>query len=146
MDISIIQDLLSSAAKDFIQKKIKGNQWKKLFTDTSELLTSNINSDVAFQKDLQAVFSEENMKEIAGKTEDANGYELIQKLKVSVQKLMMQYEIPEVEAATYTDHFVKEIISYIRETDPQKAQEIFLADWFTRYEQDHMKSQEKLEL
>lgn len=41
---------------------------------------------------------------------------------------MIRYEIPVMQAETYIHHFMKVIINYLEENDPDRALELYLGD------------------
>ena len=54
---------------------MESHKWVELFVNTGELLVSIPDSNGPFEQDLFAVFSNENLKEMAKKLKNKNGYE-----------------------------------------------------------------------
>ena len=81
-----------------------------------------------FESDLYLVFSEDNLKTLAKKLKDKSGYEFPELLHEELYDLMIRYEIPVMQAETYIHHFMKVIINYLEENDPDRALELYLGD------------------
>ena len=112
---------ISDTALDFlisgITKKIgeikKSNKWEKLFINTGEFLINSSETSKAFKEDLIAIFSKENLKDIAQKLKDDKGYDFLQSLNNEIYNLMISYEVATTQAETYIHYFSQMIITYL---------------------------------
>ena len=124
----VLIDILFGGIKKKIKNVMENHKWKELFVNTGELLITIPDSKDSFEQDLFAVFSNENLEEMAKKLKDKKGYEFPKLLHKELYELMMEYEIPIIEAETYIYHFMQVIIKYIEETDSNKYLEMFLGE------------------
>ena len=128
---------MSDTALDFlisgITKKIeeikKDNKWEKLFINTGEFLINSSETSTSFRGDLIAIFSKENLKDIAKKLKNDNGYDFLQSLNNELYDLMISYEVSTTQAETYIHYFSQMIITYLEENDSDKILEIYLGEW-----------------
>ena len=144
MEEKIVAFLISKG-RDHITNLIKNRKWQQLFIETGESLFKNGDVEDAFMRDLQTVFSAENMNQIASELKDSSGYEFISELQRSLRKLMKQYEIPDNEAETYIHHFTQRIICFIRDADHEKGMELTLGELSSRTESEYQEIAARLE-
>ena len=139
-------DLLFGGIKKKIENVMESHKWVELFVNTGELLVSIPDSNGPFEQDLFAVFSNENLKEMAKKLKNKNGYEFPKLLHKELYELMMKYEIPIIEAESYIHHFMQVIIKCIEETDSNKYLEMFLGELKENINNQFSSIESKLEL
>ena len=92
------------------------------------------------------VFSEDNLKTLAKKLKNKSGYEFPELLHEELYDLMIRYEIPAMQAETHIHHFMKVIINYLEENDPDRALELYLGHLKKEIDQNFSTIEEKFEL
>ena len=139
-------DLLLGGVKKKIDNVKENYKWQELFISTGSFFVNNSDTLTAFEKDLFAVFSEDNLRKMAKKLKDKRGYEFPQLLHRELYDLMICYEIPAMEAETYIHHFIQVIINYLEENDREKTLEMFLGTLKEESEKHFYLLESKLEL
>lgn len=123
-----IVDLLLDSVKKKLDSMKENYKWEKLFVSTGDFFVNNPDTLMKFEDDLYSVFSKDNLGRIAKKLKNKKGYDFPQLLHKDLYDLMMDYEIPIMEAETYIHHFMQVIITFLEENDQDKALEMFLGD------------------
>lgn len=145
-----LKDTTINLLLDGVKKKIddvkENYKWQELFINTGSFFVNNSDMLTAFEKDLFAVFSEDNLRKMAKNLKDKRGYEFPQLLHRELYDLMICYEIPVMEAETYIHHFMQVIINYLEENDHEKTLEIFLGTLKEESEKHFYSLESKLEL
>lgn len=143
-DITI--DLLLSGIAKKIKEVKEELKWKELFLKTGKFYIENPDKSDSFKNDLFAVFSEENMKNMAYKLRNKRGYELPQLLYNSLYELMAQYEIPQMDTETYIHYFIQVIIDDLENSDFNKALELYIGNWKIEEEKHFYDVEKKVDL
>lgn len=139
-------DLLLDGVKKKIDDMRDNHKWQELFVNTGHFFINNSDMVTRFESDLYLVFSEDNLKTLAKKLKNKSGYEFPELLHEELYDLMIRYEIPAMQAETYIHHFMKVIINYLEENDPDRALELYLGDLKKEIDQNFSTIEEKLEL
>lgn len=139
-------DLLLDGVKKKIDDMMDNHKWQELFVNTGHFFINNSDMVTRFESDLYLVFSEDNLKTLAKKLKNKSGYEFPELLHEELYDLMIRYEIPAMQAETYIHHFMKVIINYLEENDPDRALELYLGDLKKEIDQNFSTIEEKLEL
>ena len=139
-------DLLLDGVKKKIDDMRDNHKWQELFVNTGHFFINISDMVTRFESDLYLVFSEDNLKTLAKKLKDKSGYEFPELLHEELYDLMIRYEIPVMQAETYIHHFMKVIINYLEENDPDRALELYLGDLKKEIDQNFSTIEEKLEL
>lgn len=142
----ILIDFLLNIVKKKIDDVMENCKWQKLFVTTGSFLINSPDTLIKFQQDLCLVFSKDNLSQIAKNLQDKRGYKFRRLLHRELYDLMVRYEIPAKEAETYIYHFMKIIINYLEENDPDKTLEMFLGDLKKETENHFFTLESKLEL
>lgn len=139
-------DLLLNGVKSKVNDEIKKKKWRELFTEAGEFLSDNPDTSQRFANDLGAMFSEDNMKNIAEKLRDKRGYDFPKLLHDNLYDLMAGYEIPQLEAETYIKHFVNVILADLAKNDHDRTLEIYLGDFRKEFDSQICRIEAKIEL
>lgn len=121
--------LLLSGVNEKLKSAKENYEWKKLFQDTGNFFVESPDKLIAFQNDLFVLFSIDNMDKISKRLKDKRGYEFPQLLHDEIYGLMIQYEIPIIEAESYTHHFIQIILNHLESNDDNKSLELYLGEW-----------------
>ena len=107
----------------FINNKVNEKKWKNLFLETGEQVVKNLDDQDGFKNDLLVIFSKDNMQNIAEKSYDKRGYELISYLENEIVELFIEYGVSERNAHEYSYHFIQIILDELKQYDTDKALE-----------------------
>lgn len=121
-------DCIKNFAKEKIVEAIQSKKWKELFVKTGDLLLKSPDIEEDFVQDLQLVFSEDNMSQLALELNHSSGIGFIHKLHKLLKDLFHKYELDD-QADTYISNFVQSITNYMAENDPQKHLATFISEW-----------------
>lgn len=124
----VIDSILESIANKLLSVK-ENYEWKKLFLNAGEFLITSPDKLASFETDLYAMFSEGNMNILSKKLRNERGYDFPKVLHDEVYGLLIQYDMPLIEAESYTHHFSQIIIDYLEKHDDNKALELYLGEW-----------------
>lgn len=139
-------DLLLDGVKKKIDDMRDNHKWQELFVNTGHFFINNSDMVTRFESDLYLVFSEDNLKTLAKKLRNKSGYEFPELLHEELYDLMIRYEIPAMQAETHIHHFMKVIINYLEENDPDRALELYLGHLKKEIDQNFSTIEEKFEL
>lgn len=130
-----------------ILKRVKEKyEWKKLFQDTGKFLIKNPDKLDSFENELYGLFSSDNMNAISQKLNNERGYDFPKILHEKIYGLMIQYEIPIIEAESYTHHFTQIIIDYLAKNDENRSLELYLGEWKREEENNYTNIEKKLNI
>ncbi len=121
--------LLLNGVNEKLRSAKENYEWKQLFKDTGNFFIESPDKLISFENDLFNLFSIDNMDKISRRLKDKRGYELPQLLHNEIYGLMMQYEVPIIEAESYTHHFIQIIINHLQGNDENKSLELYLGEW-----------------
>lgn len=124
-------DFVVEKVPDLINNYKTDANWTRLFSETGEFLVDSPETLGDFKEDLLIVFTKDNLKSIAKRIQNKRGYEFPNLLHNELYNLMQKYEIPEMEAATYTHHFCQIVFKYLEDNDSDKYMELYLGKWRT---------------
>ena len=111
-------------------EQVKDNyKWKRLFIKEGKFLLDGTDELESFEKELYAVFSKKNMKNLSNMLKDKHGYEFPRLLHDELYDLMTRYGVPEMESEKYIHNFSQEIIEYLEDNDADKTLEMYLGNW-----------------
>ena len=127
--LSIVLEIINSFFVNKLESAITSNNWKTLFVDSGEAVIKLSEKENAFVEDLRLVFSKDNMKKLARKTENSSGIDFPTVLHDELAELLHKYEVDEIQAESYIHHFIDAILQYIEENDPNKRLSIYLSEW-----------------
>ena len=102
---------------------------KKLFLETGEQVVKNLDDQEGFKNDLLAIFSKDNMQNIAEKSYDKRGYELIPYLENEIVELFIEYGVSKRNASQFSYNFILIILDELKQNDTDKALESYLDIW-----------------
>lgn len=125
----IIIDELLEKTKKYLYSYKEDKKWKELFTTTGSFLSKKLDSDIYFERDLYAIFSDENMQELSRKLKSTRGYNFRKVLYDELYDLMVRYEVDKQNAETYIHFFIQAIFAYLEQNDPNRYLEAYLAAW-----------------
>lgn len=134
MDFSRLLDILQEFAENKVKEAIQSHKWKHLFVETGELLISSPDAEEAIANDLQMIFSNDNMIELAKKMENGSGIDFCDKLHGELYKIFQKYDMTDM-ADTYIQFFIQGIMAYLQEKDPQLHLAAVLSEWEKKKEQ-----------
>ena len=120
----------------FINNRVNEKKWKNLFLETGEQVVKN---------DLLVIFSKDNMQNIAEKSYDKRGYELISYLENEIVELFIEYGVSERNAHEYSYHFIQIILDELKQYDTDKALESYLEIWRKQSEQNYFSLKKQLD-
>lgn len=132
MEFDLIEKIVESIADigiNQIKEYKTKEEWKALFVDTGEFLVQNFEKADQLFDDMAIVMSKTNMIELANSVKGTNGFELKTILMKKIEKLMLDYEIPQDVARSFVIRFFEVIISDIKKCNPEKYQEYYLNEW-----------------
>lgn len=121
-------DVILSAVKNILTHCRGDYKWKQLFVESGELLKTNEEFSRGFENDLFAIFSEENMKNLAKELKGKNVFKIEDMLHDKLSNLMHKYDFPLDQAERYIHFFIGSIINRIECSDLEKGIGIFLND------------------
>ena len=127
--IEAVADIVLNKIVECVNSQIENHSWKKLFVQTGDFLADSTDSSTAFENDLKAVFSDDNMHKIAKNIKEKNGFEIVEALREELYQLFSSYEIETGDAQTYIHYFIEIILSYISKEDHDKYLEVYLNNW-----------------
>jgi hypothetical protein len=136
--------ILLSKIKEQVVAGRDNKKWVTLFVDAGAFFITDEEKATAFYTDLEAVFSEENMKKMAESLKEKSGFQFRQVLKEKLQKLMADYEIDMDTAETYTNHFMQIILAYLEQHMPEEYTRDFLQEWKNEENEQFRILQERL--
>ena len=99
----------------FINNRVNEKKWKNLFLETGEQVVKNLDDQEGFKNDLLAIFSKDNMQNIAEKSYDKRGYELIPYLENEIVELFIEYGVSKRNASQYSYHFIHFILYELKQ-------------------------------
>ncbi|MBO5192183.1 MAG: hypothetical protein J6C22_14435 [Bacteroides sp.] len=137
-------ELFLGKAVDKIKEHKEKKDWNSLFVDTGEFLLKQADKGELLIEDISTVLSSDNMKMLAQKTDEGSRYLLRNSLHKELQRLMLQYEIPALEAKGYITHFMSIILHELERTNPVVFQCAFLGDWRETEEKELQKIREEI--
>lgn len=140
-----VQNVLTSAGESAVKKFKKSQTWKKLIVGTGEFFIKNEQEENLFFRDLELVFSRENLTQIAEDLKSEEGYELKHRLYNSLMKLMNKYEIPYEVAETYTIKIIYAVLEQLKTIAPDKYEHYFLQEWKDEQESSFLELQKRIE-
>ena len=125
----IVIDELLEKTKSFLDNYKENKKWRELFIATGSFLIKKLDSDIYFERDLYAIFSDENMQELSRKLKSARGYNFRKVLYDELYDLMARHEVSKQNAETYIHYFMQAIFTYLEQNDPDKYLEAYLSAW-----------------
>lgn len=120
--------VLNTAINKLNEYKSK-KEWKDLFINTGEFFLKQVDGGEQIIEDMSVLLSSENMKELAKKTDEGSKYSLRSILHTELRRLMLQYEVPALEAEFFISGFVKVIMSEIEKINPVAFECAYLSEW-----------------
>ncbi len=129
----------------FINDKLNEKKWKNLFLETGEQVVKNLDDQEGFKNDLLVIFSKDNMQNIAEKSYDKRGYELIPYLENEIVELFIEYGVSKRNASQYSYHFIQIILDELKQYDTDKALESYLEIWRKQSEQNYSTLKKQLD-
>ena len=129
----------------FINNKVNEKKWKNLFLETGEQVVKNLDDQDGFKNDLLVIFSKDNMQNIAEKSYDKRGYELISYLENEIVELFIEYGVSERNAHEYSYHFIQIILDELKQYDTDKALESYLEIWRKQSVQNYFSLKKQLD-
>lgn len=129
----------------FINNRVNEKKWKNLFLETGEQVVKNLDDQEGFKNDLLAIFSKDNMQNIAEKSYDKRGYELIPYLENEIVELFIEYGVSKRNASQYSYHFIQIILDELKQYDTDKALESYLEIWRKQSEQNYFTLKKQLD-
>ena len=129
----------------FINNRVNEKKWKNLFLETGEQVVKNLDDQDGFKNDLLVIFSKDNMQNIAEKSYDKRGYELISYLENEIVELFIEYGVSERNAHEYSYHFIQIILDELKQYDTDKALESYLEIWRKQSVQNYFSLKKQLD-
>lgn len=118
---------LFEKVSSFVNKQIDEHAWERLFVESGEISISHSNYD-ELVKDLQTVFSEDNLTTIANELHGLSSYTLPIVLHDQLYKLMMRYEVSHEESEAYIHHFIERVLSWLEQAKPDEYERVYLGE------------------
>lgn len=141
---NVITNRILSSIVNKVTGAIQGDRWKELFIDSGEFLGGNNESKGEFQRDLQTIFSKENMEAIAKDLKGKSGLKLKELLHLKLYNLMIGYDIDKDLAESYIHHFMQIIFTYIENNEQDKDTQNFMVEWREEENKDFNRIQQQL--
>lgn len=123
------ENLLVSAGESALKNIKSAREWKKILVDTGEFFIENEKTAAQFFDDLSLVLAKENMTKIAKDLQKTDGYELKNRLRRMLMRLMEKYEIRHELAESYCLKVMYVILEQIKVIAPDKYEHYFLQEW-----------------
>lgn len=120
--------VLESAINKLDEYKNK-KEWSKIFVDTGEFFLKQVEGGENIIEDMSVLLADENMKELAKKTDEESKYLLRNTLYRELKRLMLQYEIPAQKAEYYIANFMMVVMHEIEKINPRAYQCAYLGEW-----------------
>lgn len=143
MDYLSILGLIQGYAENGIRSLIHSHNWKKLFSETGDFIVQLAEKEGQFLEDLQQVFSDANMQELAKMMNQKSGLGFVDKLHNALYDLFSKYGMEE-HAETYINFFLQRTMNYLAEKDPDKYFAAIYSE-IEKRKQDKLASIEKKE-
>ena len=144
--ISLIVDRILERTKVYIEGFKGKKEWRTLFIETGAFIATQLDNDEFFERDLFAIFSAENMKQLSAKLQNKRGYDFPKILHDELFELMQRYDVDKQTAETYIHHFTQAIISYLERNNVDKSLEMFLSNWKSEEEKSFSAIEAQLNL
>lgn len=139
--LNIIGNNLETVIKEDLKNIVTNKKMEKEFLECGDFIGTYENS---FDNALLETFSRENLQVIYRKLKGVNGYEYIEKLKLSLEKLCEEYQVES------RDYFIEQFINMFKDciyrNDRTLAQEIFSADFRVDMNQNFAIAREGIDL
>lgn len=139
--LNIIGNNLVTVIKEDLKNIVTNKKMEKEFLECGDFIGTYENS---FDNALLETFSRENLQVIYRKLKGVNGYEYIEKLKLSLEKLCEEYQVES------RDYFIEQFINMFKDciyrNDRTLAQEIFSADFRVDMNQNFAIAREGIDL
>ncbi|MBR2409001.1 MAG: hypothetical protein IKB07_08655 [Lachnospiraceae bacterium] len=124
-----VAELVLGKAIEKVDEYKNKKQWEQLFVNTGEFFLKQVEKGELLIEDISALLSSESMKELAERVDEGSKYALRDKLYAELKRLMLQYEIPAIEANFYIANFIKVIMHELEEVNPEAFQCAYLGEW-----------------
>lgn len=127
----MVIDKAISKISEYREKK----QWENLFVDTNEFLLKKVERGDEILDEIAEYLSSDEMRQIALNLAKESKYDLTERLRMELEKIMMKYEIPINEADYYISGFMTIIFHELEQTFPNAFQCKYLGDWRKKEEE-----------
>lgn len=97
-------------------------QWENLFVDTNEFLLKRVECGDEILAEIAEYLSSDEMRQIALNLSKESKFDLTDKIRLELEKIMMKYEIPINEADYYISGFMTIIFHELEQTFPEAFQ------------------------
>lgn len=110
---------LFNITKKFVNSIIDKRKWKSFFSDTLRIYIDDEKKSEFFDSQLQGLFNEGNIRELASLMHRNNGFTFKQIVEKKVRELVSVWDVEDSEKDLFINRFMDSLYSYIEKTNPK---------------------------